>query len=148
MRRVFIDASVLFSASLSPTGASREIIRLSIQSKIALVANQLVMQEVEKNISIKNSEVLEQLRLFRELLAIELVEPTSEEVVAMLPYTALKDAPHLASAIKAKAHCLVSLDRKHLIDVRNRIESNLELKILLPGELLEEIRRGEEAAQG
>jgi predicted nucleic acid-binding protein len=57
----------------------------------------------------------------------------------------LKDAPHLASAIKAKAHYLVSLDRKHMIDVRNSVESNLGLKILLLSELLEEIRRKEEA---
>ena len=140
MKRIFIDASVLFSASLSSTGASRELIRLSLQNKIALVANQLVLQEVEKNISIKNAEVLEQFRMLQELLAIELVEPTSEEITATLPYTALKDAPHLASAIKAKVHCLVSLDRKHMIDVREMIETNLGLKILLPGELLAGLR--------
>lgn len=98
MRRIFIDASVLFSASLSSTGASRELIRLSIQNKIALVANKLVLQEVEKNISAKNPEVIDYHRLLTELLKIELVEPASEEITVVLPYTALKDAPHLAYA--------------------------------------------------
>lgn len=144
MKRVFIDASVLFSAILSSTGASREIIRLSIQNKVVLVANQLVLQEVEKNISLKNAEVLAQFRAFKEFLAIELVEPGSEEIAAMLPYTVLKDAPHLASAIKAKVDCLVSLDRKHMIGVRESVASHLGLTILLPGELLETIRDDEE----
>ena len=140
MKRIFIDASVLFSASLSLTGASRELVRLSIQDKIALVANELVLQEVEKNISIKNPKAIEQYRSLKEILKIELVEPVKEEILAVLPYTVLKDAPHLASAIKAEVHCLVSLDRKHMIDVREAIETNLGLRILLPSELLAELR--------
>jgi predicted nucleic acid-binding protein len=140
MKRVFIDASVLFSANLSSTGASRELIRLSLQNRIALVANELVLQEVEKNIAIKNAEVLAKFKALREILTIELVAPTEEEILTVLPYTVLKDAPPLAAAIKANVYCLISLDRKHMIDVRDPIKASLGLRILLPSELLEELR--------
>ncbi len=139
MEKIFIDASVLFSAILSTTGASRELLRYALQGKIVLVANALVLQEVEKNISLKNVEVLGKFKALREILAIELVEPTKEEVLAALPYTVIKDAPHLAAAKKAKVACLVSLDRKHMIDVREAIQKNLGLRILLSNELLDEL---------
>jgi predicted nucleic acid-binding protein len=141
MKKVFVDASVLFSASLSPTGASRELIRLALRNRIRFVANELVLQEVEKNIALKNVEALDQFRAIKKIVTIELVEPTDEEIQAVLPYTALKDAPHLAAARKAKVFCLVSLDRKHMIDVRADIEEHLNLRILLPGELLAQLRQ-------
>lgn len=141
MKTVFIDASVLFSATLSPTGASRELIRCALQSKVGLVANELVLYEVEKNISKKNAAALAAFHDLKAILPIELVEPTKEEILAVLPYTAIKDAPHLASARKAHVDCLVSLDRKHMIDIRAAIQKDLGLRILLPGELLEELRQ-------
>jgi hypothetical protein len=45
-------------------------------------------------------------------------------------------APHLANARQVSVDCLVSLDHQHMIDVRQPIEENLDLRILLPGELL------------
>lgn len=49
--RVFVDASVLFAASLSATGAARELIRLSLQRRLTLVVNELVLLEVERNLA-------------------------------------------------------------------------------------------------
>jgi predicted nucleic acid-binding protein len=51
-----------------------------------------------------------------------------------------KDAPHFATALKAKVDCLVSLDRKHMIDIREEVYADLRLRILLPSELLSELR--------
>jgi|GEM_PF-6201212 len=141
MEKVFIDASVLFSASLSATGASREIIRYAFLRKISLVVNELVFQEVERNLRNKRPEVLESFFVLKNALPFEMVEPTKEEVLEVAPYTALKDAPHLAAARKAQVYCLVSLDRRHMIEVREEIEKHLGLKILLPGELLQELRK-------
>jgi len=47
MEKVFIDASALFSASISATGASKEIIRYAFLKKVSLVINELVFQEVK-----------------------------------------------------------------------------------------------------
>jgi predicted nucleic acid-binding protein len=58
MTRAFIDASVLFAASLSPTGASREIIRQAVRGEVALVASRLVFEETEENLADKAPEAL------------------------------------------------------------------------------------------
>lgn len=138
--RVFIDASVLFAASLSATGASREIMRIAQEERITLVANSLVLEEVVRNLSVKTERALEVLQSFRGDISIELIEPTKEEILEVLPFTALKDAPHLAAAKKAGVHCLVSLDRRHMIEPRDIIWEHLRLRILLPAELLQELR--------
>jgi len=53
MIRAFVDASVLFAAAYSETGASREIIRQAIRGKIQLVASQLVLEEARRNLQAK-----------------------------------------------------------------------------------------------
>ena len=58
MIRAFIDASVLFAASLSPTGASREIIRQALRGRVTLVASKLVYEETEKSLADKAPEAL------------------------------------------------------------------------------------------
>jgi predicted nucleic acid-binding protein len=137
---VFIDASVLFAASDSSKGASRELIRLALRGQIVLVANKFVLDETAKNLANKRPAALPSFQVIHEAVNFKIINPTIDEVLAMQPYTALKDAPHFATAIKAKVYCLVSLDRKHMIDIRNRVEESLGLRILLPAELLNEIR--------
>jgi predicted nucleic acid-binding protein len=53
MMRVFIDASVLFAAAYSATGASREIFRSTIRGEISLVISPLVLEEVKRNLEDK-----------------------------------------------------------------------------------------------
>lgn len=137
---VFIDASVLFAASDSPSGASREIIRYALRGQILLVVNKFVLEETEKNLTNKRPAALASFQVIQEAIPFKLVYPTRDEVLAVQPYTALKDAPHFATALKAKVYCLVSLDRKHMVDIRDKVQQELGLRILLPAELLEEIR--------
>jgi predicted nucleic acid-binding protein len=79
--------------------------------------------------------------VLRDTVPFEIVEPTRDEVLAMQPHTAFKDAPILAAAKKAYVYCLVSLDRRHMIEIREAIEKQIGLKILLPSELLELLRQ-------
>lgn len=51
MIRAFVDASVLFAASYSATGASRELIRLAFQGKVELVISDDVLEEVRRNLA-------------------------------------------------------------------------------------------------
>jgi len=53
MIRAFIDASVLFAASLSPAGASRDIIRQALRGRATLVASKLVFEETEESLADK-----------------------------------------------------------------------------------------------
>lgn len=137
---IFIDASVLFAASDSPRGASREIIRYAQSGQVILVVNKFVLEETEKNLANKRPEALSVFEDIKETIPFKTINPTKAEVLEMQPHTPLKDAPHFATALKAKVYCIVSLDRKHMIDIRSKVQEDLGLRILLPAELLEEIR--------
>jgi predicted nucleic acid-binding protein len=96
--------------------------------------------EVERNIVSKRPQLLALYNSIREAVNLKIVDPTEREILRMKPHTAFKDAPHLATAKKAKVFCLVSLDRRHLVGIRDQIEKAIGVKILLPEELLAEIR--------
>jgi len=140
MIRAFIDASVLFAASLSPTGASREIIRQSVRGQVTLVASKLVYEEVEKNLADKAPEALPAFRQFLDTVPFETVRPTKRQVLQAARYSAFKDAPMVAAAKRARVDYLVSLDRRHLVGVRE-VAQRSGLRIVLPSEFLGEVRR-------
>ena len=140
MIRTFLDASVLFSAAYSDTGASREIIRQAIRGEIQLVASQLAFEEARRNLEAKAPEVVSDLEEFRSTVEFEIVRPTRREVEAAMEYTAAKDAPIIAAAKRAQVDYLVSLDRRHLVEV-SEVARGSGLTIVLPGEFLEEVRR-------
>lgn len=58
MIRVFVDASVLFSACYSASGASRELIRFAIQGQVALVISDVVREEASRNLNAKAPQAL------------------------------------------------------------------------------------------
>jgi predicted nucleic acid-binding protein len=139
MMRLFVDANVFFTAALSATGASREIIRLGTLGTIILIVSELVLEEAERNLAAKRPDALPLLQLFLAIVPFEIVEPTKQEVLAAANYTVLKDAPVVAAAMRANVDFLVTLDRKHLVGVPE-VAQESGLRIVLPEELLEEVR--------
>jgi len=142
MIKAFLDANVLFAASYSSTGASRELIRLAFRGRIRLVISEDVVEEAERNLSAKRPEALHVLRQILDSVPFQLVNPSAEEVQQAASYTANKDAPVVAAARRAGADSLVTLDRRHLIDIPQVAEMS-GLKIVLPGRILQEIRAEE-----
>nr|WP_290665500.1 PIN domain-containing protein [Ardenticatena sp.] len=141
MTRAFVDASVLFAAAKSETGASREIVRLAIQGEVRLVASQFVLEEVRRNLKAKAPEAVAALDDFLNAVSFDLVRPTKSEVKAAMKYVAAKDAaPIIAAAKRAQVDFLVSLDRRHIVGVPE-VEKRSGLNIVLPADLLEEIRK-------
>jgi putative PIN family toxin of toxin-antitoxin system len=140
MIRVFIDTSVLFAASYSATGASRELVRLAFQGQIQLVISSDVLEEAERNLAAKLPKALDVFRQVVELLPIEYVSPTNEEVQEAASYTEYKDAPIVAAAKRAQVDYLTSLNRRHLVDVPE-VAQGSGLKIVLPHQLLDIIRQ-------
>lgn len=141
--RVFIDASVLFAAAYSATGASREILRQGIRGQIDLVASDLVFEEARRNLETKAPEAASSLETFRRAAPFEMVRPSRSEIEATMEYTAVKDAPIVAAAKRAKVDYLVSLDRAHLVGVSEVVQGS-GLAIVLPGDFLSETRAREE----
>ncbi len=100
---VFIDASVLFAASDSPRGASREIIRHALRGQISLVVNKFVLEETAKNLANKRPAALPNFQVINEAIPFKIINPTRAEVVEMQSHTALKDAPILQQLSKQRS---------------------------------------------
>jgi predicted nucleic acid-binding protein len=143
MIRVFVDASVLFAAAYSVTGASREIIQYAIRGEIGLVISNLVLDEVKRNLQDKVPGAIADFDYFRDAVEFELVLPSKSEIEAAMQDCAAKDAPIVAAAKTADVDYLVSLDRRHLVGVPE-VAAGSDLKIVLPGDLLEVIRNRSE----
>jgi putative PIN family toxin of toxin-antitoxin system len=139
MTRAFIDTSVLFSACYSPTGASSEIIREAVQGTIGLVISRLVLEEAKRNLAQKLPQALPLLTQLLEVIPFEVVRPSKQEVLAAAAYTELKDAPIVAAAKAAQVDYLVSLDRRHLVDVAI-VRQQSGLTIVLPEAFLTHLR--------
>lgn len=139
MIRAFIDSSVLIAASYSPTGASREIIRQAIRGSLSLVVSNLVLEETARNLAIKAPEALPAFQQLLDAVPYERARPTKRQVLKAAQYTAPKDAAIVAAAQSAQVDYLISLDRRHLVGVPE-VAQHSGLKIVLPQELLEELR--------
>jgi predicted nucleic acid-binding protein len=139
MIRAFIDSSVLIAASYSPSGASREIIRQALRGTITLVISNLVLEETEENLATKAPKALPAFQQFLNVVPLELIRPTKRQVLHAAQYTAIKDAPIVAAARRARVDYLISLDRRHLVGVPE-VARRSGLRIVLPEKFLEEIR--------
>jgi predicted nucleic acid-binding protein len=101
MMRVFFDASVLFAASYSTTGSSRDLLG-GIRGNVTVVVTQHVLREAEESLARKAPEALPALHELLELIAPEIGElPTLEELGQAASYINLKDALIVAGAVKA-----------------------------------------------
>jgi predicted nucleic acid-binding protein len=88
---------------------------MAIRKEIVVVASPLVLAETKRNLAESAPEYLVLLDYILENIPFELFQPTKREVVAATRYTALKDAPIVAAARKAKVDFLITLDKKHLL---------------------------------
>ncbi|MCW5858216.1 MAG: PIN domain-containing protein, partial [Caldilineales bacterium] len=128
-------ASVFFAASYSATGASRELFRLAQMSVLQLVVSEVVLEEVRRNLKAKAPTVVPLFESLLQAVPHTVVDANEAEVRQVAQYTAHKDAPIVAAAKAAKADCLVSLDRRHLVGV-SEVARCSGLRIVLPGDLL------------
>ena len=144
MTRVFLDTSVLVAATLSSTGASREILRLAAADQLTIVLSDYVIKEIRNALQRKVPSSLVDFDEFFANTSHETANPTKQEVAAAAAeYTDVKDAPVVAAAINAGADYLASLDKKHLVG-QPIVAGKSGLQIVLPGDLLHSLRTSEE----
>ena len=138
--RVFFDASVIIAALLSPNGGSSQLLKYVQLSKIAGITSQTVIEEIleeDKFKRIKKSK-----REIKQFVAdSRLIVRKSITTGEIEPYQGLvdiEDAHLIAGAKLTRCRYLVTLDKKHLLrpDIQEKF---LPLKIVSPGQLLEEL---------
>lgn len=135
--RAFLDSNVLIAGLASSTGAAAKILMLCEAGAIQAVVSEQILREAERNIRAKLPEKLPlYLAVVRAINAEITPSPSLEQVKKAAKIINATDAPILAAAIRAKPDYFVTLDRKHFHTAR--VIRETELKVVLPGELLDE----------
>lgn len=137
MKKVFIDSSVLLSASRSPHGAAFALISLFRKKKLSGYISQVVRQEIYDNTD-KALDQTGKRRLNVHLLSSHLTvtnSPTVESIRKWERVINKKDAHIVASAVAAQVDYIVTLDKNDFSSslLRKAIEP---IKIVQPIELV------------
>lgn len=136
MIRVFLDANVYFSASRSAHGGSAVIIKLAEQKKILSYATREVLLEAERNL--RQKEPPNTIMVFYQLIdKIKPAQVNIDKKQAESRFTRIvnrKDSYVLEGARKSKVSYLVTLDKKHLLSIKDKIK---DFQIVTPAELIE-----------
>lgn len=140
MNRIFVDSSVLFSAAYSIHGHAHNLILLAIQEEITLILSPLVLDETRRNLFENAPEKMAALDSVIENIPFEFVQPTKRDVLAATKHVALKDAPIVAAARKARVDLLVTLDKKHLLN-RPQLAKYIRAAIVTPKEAVAYLSR-------
>ena len=133
-RKVFFNASVILAGLKSPKGGSAKLLKWVKQRKIQAFVSEIVIDEVERNLSKLNLKKRE-------------FEKTRGhfQILPSPPYLSEKyfkiakdkgDIHLFTSAQMIGAEFLVSLDKRHVLSLANKIK---DFKIFSPGELIEKI---------
>lgn len=127
MKRVFLDASVIIAAILSPEGGSSEVIKRREQAGLSLITSENIIEEVfSKTSKIKKSEQeIKQFIYNSEIIVREKIDDASDLHV-------------VAGAKITKCLRLLTLDKKHLLKpaIKGRFKP---LLIVSPEEFLHEL---------
>ena len=134
--RVFIDSSVLIAAAISEKGAARDLLRQGFRGELDLYISSVVLEESERNLSLKAPEALSDFYVFRDLLAAQLIAPPESLILSTAEMVALKDAPIVAAGIRAEVTYLATYDRKHLLRQKKEIKVHFALTVATPDEIL------------
>ncbi len=144
--RIFVDSSVLISASISKSGYARDLIFLGIDGSVQLVASAYVLEETRRNLARKSPGAIEFFRMFLELGIVQLVDPPRSLVVQVAHRVEPKDAAIIAGAIAADCPVIATFDRRHLLAEADQILRDWAVHVEMPGAIIQRlsIRGGED----
>jgi len=132
---VFFNASVILAGLSSAKGGSAKLLNFVRENRIKGIISDIILDEVERRAEkIGKTEEFAQketLKIFKFILS----PPSLEAVEKFSNIVSDQGDQHvLASAREAKSNYLVSLDKKHILSLKNKIR---KFKICSPKELIE-----------
>lgn len=140
---VFFDASVLFSALYSSTGASHALVELVKKGSLRGVTSQTVIEELENNIS--KVDNLSQKDIDNFIIDNNFIVCDSilfDELQPWMGRIEEKDIHVVVGALSTQSTYLVTLDKKHLHNVKTQAFCP-DITIVSPKELLLQFRKKE-----
>ncbi len=134
---VFFNASVIIAGFISINGGSAKLLKYVQKKKIKGIISEIIYDEVmrkSEKIGLSSDEIKRKLFLIFDNIKKapdeNLVKKFNDIVID------LGDSHVLASSIEVNADFLVTLDKKHLLILNQKIE---ELKIVSPKQLIERL---------
>jgi putative PIN family toxin of toxin-antitoxin system len=134
---VFFNASVILAGLRSPNGGSAKLLNWVKENKIIGIISETVIEEVLKNTNKISLTKEKALKLISQIFLI--VKSPNKKYFSVFKDIVLDegDIHLLVSARNVKAHFLASLDKKHILSLKNKIK---DFKIVSPKELIEFLR--------
>jgi putative PIN family toxin of toxin-antitoxin system len=131
---VFFNASVILAGLKSPNGGSAKLLNWVKENKIIGIISEIVIEEVLKNTNKIFLTKEKALKLISQIFLI--VKSPNKKYFSVFKDIVLDegDIHLLVSAKNVKANFLVSLDKKHILSLKNKIK---DFKIVSPKELIE-----------
>lgn len=126
---ILFNASVIIAGTLSPSGASGNLITFVKDKKINGLVSETILAEVKRHV--KNPEVK---KIFL------VVAAPQKRTVRHYAHLVIDegDAHVLAAAKEFQVDFLVSLDKKHILSLKKKIK---DFQIVSPAELIHMIRQ-------
>lgn len=135
MVKVYLDASVIIAALLSPTGGSAKLLEFIKLGSIVGISSQNVIDEIEEH-SVKIRKSHKEIRKFIQDSFIIVREKIREAELEPLIDLIEEEDVHVAIGARlTKCDYLITLDKKHLL--KEEVKKILKpVKVVTPKELL------------
>ncbi len=136
---VFWDADALIAGANSPAGGAGFLLLATEQRLIAGCTSPLVLMECRRNLATNLPLALPAFeRILRGAQIKVIAQPSRRALRLYELFADQKDVPNVAAAHRAKATHLLTFNLKHYVQAA--IKTKLGIKIVTPGEFLEELR--------
>lgn len=136
MRRVFLDANILFTAAHNPDGKAALVMELGSGGYFTLVTSAYAQEEARRNLEIKYPQCIPAFSSLMAAVTIIAVNP-SAHCPEILPE---KDKDIFRAAFSCGARHLLTGDLKHFGPLMNRPELSSGIIIETVGEFLANLR--------
>lgn len=131
---VFLDSSVFVAAVLSSTGGSFRILKEASDNKIKVLTSLYVQEELNRVLKDKYPQSQDR---FSQLIKFAQVSikpnPQAKQVQKYFDIIHPEDAPILAAAIRDRVDFLITLDKKHFLNIKK----SLPISITTPKDFLQ-----------
>lgn len=137
--RVLFNASVILAGLKSPKGGSAKLLSFCKKGTLVGKISEIILEEILRNaprIGFDEETIIQKIsKIFPRITS-----PPGKALVDKYKTISLDlgDAHVLASAKEENADFLVTLDKKHLLVLKNKIK---EFEIVSPGELIEILKK-------
>jgi hypothetical protein len=131
-KKVVMDTNVLISCLLKPKSKANDMYRLALREKIKLYISEDLLNELKRVLEYPKFEIerLQKETFIRNLLRVAILVCPRQKISVIKKDPA--DNMFLECAVEAKANCLISGDKRHLLPLK----SFRGVRILNPDEFL------------